>query len=229
MAEPMGVSVIIPCWGDEAPLARLLGQLAQCAAPLQIIVVDGAHSAACRALCREYGAQWLACRPCRGEQLCQGAQQAQHEALWFLHADAQLQGDPLGALRTALAQGAVGGYFAFRFAGTPPWQGRLLQWLVNLRTRVGTPYGDQGLFVWRRAYFAVGQHAPWPLFEEVRLVRGLRRRGPFRRLGAGVLVDPRRWQRDGWWRRSLRNRLLVAGYALGVPVERLARRYRAPG
>lgn len=228
MAE-LGVSVIIPCWRDEAPLARLLAQLAQCAPPLQVIVVDGAQSEACRTLCERYGAQWLAARPCRGEQLRQGAQLARHAVLWFLHADAQLQGDPLAMLRSALAAGAVGGYFAFRFAGAPPWQGRVLAWLVNLRTRFGTPYGDQGLFALRRAYFAAGEHAPWPLFEEVRLVRGLRKLGAFRRLGAGVLVDPRRWQRDGWWRRSLRNRLLVLGYALGVPVERLARLYQAPG
>nr|WP_254797454.1 glycosyltransferase [Pseudomonas aromaticivorans] len=223
----MGVSVIIPCWHDEACLARLLGQLAACAPPLQVVVVDAAQSEACRALCRQHGALWLASRPCRGAQLRQGAAQASHEALWFLHADAELCGDPLGALRAALGAGAVGGCFAFRFAGAPPWQGRLLAWLVNRRTRFGTPYGDQGLFARRGAYLAAGQHAPWPLFEEVPLVGGLRRLGAFRRLGPGVLVDPRRWLRDGWWRRSLRNRLLALGFALGVPVERLARGYRS--
>ncbi|MOA07523.1 hypothetical protein D3C78_1272260 [compost metagenome] len=226
MTEPPGVSVIIPCWHDEAPLARLLGQLAACPPPLQVVVVDAAQSAACRLLCRQHGALWLASRPCRGAQLRQGAAQASYAALWFLHADAELCGDPLAELRAALGAGAAGGYFAFRFAGAPPWQGRLLAWLVNRRTGVGVPYGDQGLFAARSAYFAAGQHAPWPLFEEVPLVRGLRRLGAFRRLGPGVLVDPRRWQRDGWWRRALRNRLLALGFALGVPPASLARRYR---
>ena len=225
MAEP-GVSVIVPCWGDEAALARLLGQLAQGAPPLQVIVVDGARSEQCRALCRQYGARWLASAPCRGEQLREGAAQAAHEMLWFLHADAELSGEPLAALRAALAAGAAGGCFAFRFAGAVPWPARLLERLVDLRTRHGVPYGDQGLFASRRAYLAAGQHAPWPLFEEVPLVRGLRRLGEFRRLGPGVLVDPRRWRRDGWWRRSLRNRLLALGFALGVPAARLARLYR---
>jgi hypothetical protein len=39
-------------------------------------------------------------------------------------------------------------------------------------------------------------------------------------------VSPRRWERDGWIRRSLMNRLLALGFALGVAPDRLARMYR---
>jgi len=63
------------------------------------------------------------------------------------------------------------------------------------------------------------------LFEEVELIRGLRRQGALVQLKQGLRVDPRRWQRDGWWWRSLRNRLFALAHRLGVPASVLARRY----
>ncbi|MCQ4347210.1 TIGR04283 family arsenosugar biosynthesis glycosyltransferase [Pseudomonas stutzeri] len=229
MSAAAGISVIVPCLRDESVLEQLLGQLQEMAGrdgqPLQVIVVDGAAGKRCRALCERYGALWVAAEPCRGEQLRQGAALASHEILWFLHADAELDGQPLAELRRAIAEGAAGGWFAFRFGGAPPWPGRLIERASNWRARFGVPYGDQGLFVRRDAYFAAGQHAPWPLFEEVPLVRSLRRHAELRCLASGLRVSSRRWQRDGWWRRSLGNRLLALGFLLGLSPQRLARLY----
>lgn len=229
MNAELAISVIIPCFHDEQPLERLLGQLRaaerQAGAPLQIIVVDAAASERCRMLCQNHGALWVTATPCRGEQLRQGAALAEHEILWFLHADAELDGQPLDALRQTITAGSAGGYFAFRFSGVPCWQGRVLERLVAWRNRIGVPYGDQGLFARRNVYFAVGQHAPWPLFEEVPLVEGLREYGDFRSLDQGLRVSPRRWQRDGWWRRACRNRLLAMGFMLGISPATLARLY----
>lgn len=229
MPDQTPISVIVPCWRDEAVLGPLLAQLHRLAQAsrqvLQIIVVDAARSQSCREICLRHGAQWLPASPCRGEQLRQGAGHARHSILWFLHADAQLRGNPLPELRAAICAGAVAGYFTFRFAGPACWQSRSLERLIGWRNHFGVPYGDQGLFVEASAYRACGQHSPWPLFEEVELVKCLRQIGRVVRLDQGVQVDPRRWQRDGWWRRSLRNRLLALGYAVGLPPSRLAELY----
>lgn len=229
MSGAAGISVIVPCLRDEAVLESLLGQLEEAARQdgqaLQVIVVDAAGSKRCRALCERHGALWVAAEPCRGMQLRQGAALATRDILWFLHADAELDGQPLAELRRAIAEGAAGGWFAFRFGGTPPWSGRLIERATNWRTRFGVPYGDQGLFVRRDAYFAAGQHAPWPLFEEVPLIRSLRALARLRCVAQGLRVSPRRWQRDGWWRRSLGNRLLALGFMLGISPQRLARLY----
>lgn len=229
MADSVPISVIIPCWRDEAVLGALLVQLTQLARSsqqkLQLIVVDAASSPECHELCLQYGAQWLSAKPCRGEQLRLGASQARYPILWFLHADATLQGNPLPEISAAYSDGAIGGYFAFRFAGAACWQSRTLEKLIALRNHFGVPYGDQGLFVEATAYLASGQHRPWPLFEEVELIKRLRRLGRFVHLAEGVRVDARRWQRDGWWRRSIRNRMLALAYACGVPASRLATLY----
>lgn len=195
---------------------------------LQLIVVDAARSQNCREICLQHDAQWLPAHPCRGEQMRLGAAHARYSILWFLHADAQLFGNPLPKLCAAIDAGAVGGYFAFRFAGPACWQSRSLEKLIAVRNRFGVPYGDQGLFILASAYQVCGQHRPWPLFEEVELIDRLRRLGRFVRLERGLQIDPRRWQRDGWWSRSLRNRLLAFGYAVGLSPYRLAGRY-SPG
>jgi len=135
MPERSAISVIVPCWRDERALARLLDGLGELFARAEIIseiiVVDGADNEQCRQLCERYAARWLPAKPCRGEQLRLGASHARHPLLWFLHADAQLHGDPLPAMQKAIASGATGGYFRFRFAGRTGWQGKLLEQLIT--------------------------------------------------------------------------------------------------
>lgn len=221
------ISVIIPCYYDELRLCCLLRQLgALSRRPEEIIVIDAADSPECRALCQEYGAIHLASTPSRGRQLKAGADRAQGGVLWFLHADARLMGDPLTVMTGVLEKGAVGGYFRFRFDEPRSWEATFLETAIAIRTRFGIPYGDQGLFMTREAYFLSGGHAPWPLFEEVPLVQGLRRNGRFTALGESILVDPRRWIEEGWWRRTWRNRFLALLFFFDVPPERLAVHYK---
>ena len=224
------VSVIIPCYHDEAELARLLNQLHNLQNhPLEIIVVDGADSKKCREICNQYHVLWLSNEPCRGQQLLAGAALAQGDVLWFLHADARLPADPLPAITAAFEQGAaVGGYFRFRFDAPRTWSTLVLEFAIALRCRFGgVPYGDQGLFISRQTYIQVGGHAPWPLFEEVPLVRGARCMGKFLSLREPIFVDSRRWQRDGWWQRTWNNRKLALGFACGVTPHDLASLYHS--
>ena len=223
------VSIIIPCYHDEAELARLLNQLHQLPhRPAEIIVVDGADSKKCREICNQYHVLWLASELCRGQQLLAGAALAQGDVLWFLHADACLPTDPLTAMTAAFEQDAVGGYFRFRFDAPRTWSTLILESAIALRCRFGgVPYGDQGLFISRQTYIQVGGHAPWPLFEEVPLVRGARCMGKFLPLSEPIFVDSRRWKRDGWWRRTWNNRKLALGFACGVTPDDLASLYHS--
>lgn len=221
------VAAIIPVLGDADPLRDLLDTFRRMSdGPREVIVVDGAGDECCRVQCRERGARYLSSRPGRGHQLHCGALAAEADVVWFVHADAVPPPDAIALIRRQLARGATGGYFRFRFTGNRSWYKSLLATLINLRSRWGVPYGDQGLFATRAAYVRAGGFPDVPLFEEVPLVKALRRLGRFRPLGAAIGVSPRRWEQDGWMRRTLENRLLALGYALGVPPARLAQRYR---
>ena len=86
------------------------------------------------------------------------------------------------------------------------------------------PYGDQGLLIARRLYDAVGGFAPLPLMEDVDLVRRLGRRRLVR-IGARCVASARRYRRDGFVRRPLRNLLCLLLYFIGVPPARIVRLY----
>jgi rSAM/selenodomain-associated transferase 2 len=219
--------VIIPVLGDTRALHTLLERLRNMPAPpTEILVIDGAGDQSLRDFCRHSAIGYLGTRAGRGHQLHSGALAARAEILWFLHADAMPA--PAGGIRIRqqIAGGCLGGYFRFRFSGRRTVARSVLAALINLRARIGVPYGDQGIFVTRAAYLAAGGFPDVPLFEEVPLVRALRRAGDFAALPIDIGVSPRRWERDGWIRRTVENRLLALGYMLGIPPARLARRYR---
>ena len=221
------IAIVIPVLKDTTALQALLERIRNWALqPAELIVVSADSSLQVRQLCRERNCRYIESVSCRGTQLDRGAEAATADVLWFLHADAEPHADSLSEISQAVEQGAAGGYFRFMFTGEPVWWKTLLERLINLRIRAGgIPYGDQGIFVRGKAYVEAGGFAHQPLFEEVALVKNLRSRGHFRALALPIGVAARRWERDGWWYRSLTNRGLAIRYRLGVPAERLAEHY----
>lgn len=224
----MRIGIVIPEHADMPALESLLGAISGWPVrPAEIIVVSPDSDTRPAVLCERHGAKLLTGPANRGAQLDIGARACSCEALWFLHASAEPHPQSLPAIAAAIGSGAESGCFRFAFAGPPAAIKRMIAALANLRVRLGgVAYGDQGLFATTEAYEAAGGFARAPLFEEVSLVRGLRRRGTFRRLDLILRASPRRFERDGWIRRSLLNRWLSLCYMVGVPAERLATGYR---
>jgi rSAM/selenodomain-associated transferase 2 len=226
-ANQVRLSVVIPVLEDLAQLRELLDTLTQLTdPPEEILVADGAGQAACLALCKERNCVYVTTRPGRGHQLHTAAGRAKGKIIWFLHADTRPDTNAATLIHHSIAAGADSGYFRFRFAGMTNRYRGFLEQLINWRARIGVPYGDQGLFATRDAYARTGGFPDVPLFEEVPFIRALRRRGHFVRIDAPIGVSPRRWERDGWIRRTLHNRLLALGYMLGISPATLARRYQ---
>ncbi|MET0657473.1 MAG: glycosyltransferase, partial [Steroidobacteraceae bacterium] len=194
-------------------------------APAEIIVVDGAGSAATASVCSRFGARWIASAPGRGVQLASGVRAASSEILWFVHADCLPATDAVGSIREVIAAGAHGGYFRFRFGGRRGVVQRVLECCIAWRCRIGMVYGDQGIFVRRTAYAASPGFRAEPLFEEVALVRALKASRRFVGLHSPMAVSPRRWQRDGFMQRTAMNRMLATSHALGVRASTLAQWY----
>jgi rSAM/selenodomain-associated transferase 2 len=221
------VSVVIPVLEDAASLEAILETLhAAPSGPDEIIVVDGGSGDECVTVALQHECAYLRTRPGRGHQLDAGGNCASDDVIWFLHADAHPGDSAIESIRRAIEDGATGGYFRFRFTGKLTWYKRLLARLINWRAQFGIPYGDQGLFFRKSDYIELGGFADAPLFEEVMLVKAARRSGPFVEIANPIGVSSRRWERDGWLRRTLENRLLALGYILGISPHRLAHRYR---
>jgi len=226
MSSVTGIAVVIPVLGDAAELDALLARL-EAQRPDEIVVVSGRADAAVAALCDRHACAYVEAPANRGVQLDAGARRARAAVLWFVHADAQVPDDALAVIAAAARGGAESGHFRFAFQGPTTWYKRALAQLIALRIRCGgMVYGDQGIFARRDVYLDLGGFAPWPLFEEVQLVRRLRARGTFRALPRVLAVATRRWERDGWLRRTLHNRWLALRFALGYRPEALAASYR---
>ena len=225
------IAIVIPVLGDSTRLRALLGLIADWKLqPREIIVVAADADPQASALCDDRACRYLTSEPCRGRQQDLGARATRADILWFLHADATPGPSSLGDIAAAVAGGADGGHFRFAFSGSPKRRKAAIEWLTNLRVRLGgIPYGDQGIFVRRDIYLECGGFPHQPLFEEVALVRNLRSRGRFRALATPIGVSPRRWERDGWIRRSLNNRYLALAYARGQTAHRAAARYDPSG
>lgn len=220
------ISLVIPVLGDHAQLRELLDRVRDLTTkPFETIIVDGGDDQSIAALCDRYGCVYLSTRRGRGHQLHAGAMRSSGAVIWFLHADAQPPAQAIEKIRDGIDAGLVGGYFRFRFAGPRALHKSLLASLINLRCRFGIPYGDQGLFIRRSTYLDIGGFDDVPLFEEVRFVRAARAAGRFKALDVELGVSARRWERDGWLRRTLQNRSLAAGHLLGISSTRLARIY----
>jgi rSAM/selenodomain-associated transferase 2 len=160
----------------------------------------------------------------RATQMNDGAARARGEWLLFLHADSRLPPAWLDAFR-ALPCSAVGGWFTFAL-DDPAWQARLIERGVALRVRLfRLPYGDQGIFVRADAFRALGGFRDLPFLEDVEFVRRLVRAGRVREIPLPLITSARRWRRDGWFRRSLRNLAIVTAYFAGVPPSRLLQWY----
>lgn len=219
-------SIVIPVLRDTQALTSLLNRLrSHSDQPDEIIVVNASEDIQVTQLCAALNCQNIRSDVGRGKQLDAGAAQAGSDLLWFLHADAEPHPASLESMRRAVRAGAIGGYFRFRFTGETAWYKTLLERLINLRSRFGVPYGDQGLFIKRSTYAEAGGFPDAALFEEVPLVQAARKSGRFVPLATAIGVSPRRWERDGWIRRTFSNRLLALGYMLGIPPDRLARFY----
>jgi rSAM/selenodomain-associated transferase 2 len=215
------LSVVVPTLDEEAQVAGAVRSALDGAD--EVIVVDGGSRDRTMAVAREAGARTFLGPRGRGPQLHAGARRAGGEWLVFLHADTRLQGGWAEEVRSV--EGAVGG--AFRFAVEAPGLAfRCLETAVALRCRLfGLPYGDQALFVRRQAYDRAGGFPPYPLMEDVSLVRRLSGLGRLVFLSHRAYTSPRRWRRHGILRTTLRNVWLLARFTCGEPPERLARGY----
>ena len=222
----MLVSIIIPTL-DEAPtIGATLAALVGLRGATEVIVVDGGSRDDTVAIARRSGARVIEGARGRGTQLHVGACAARGDALWFLHADTLPPVDAIARITAALAHDAqtVGGNFRLRFDGTDG-AARFLTWLYPRLRRLGLAYGDSGFFVRRAVYEQCGGFQSFPIFEDLDLLRRLKRRGRFVHLDAELVTSARRFAGRSFALTFARWSILQGLYWLGVHPRRLARGY----
>ena len=234
-AETPLVSIVIPVLHDAGELERLLADLLRqpprgnedCAGKEVIVVNGDAADPGIRRLRGRFPAvRWAVAEPGRARQMNAGARLASGAWLLFLHADTCPAQGWLEEIRRIDADArTVAGALRLQLRSRD-WRARVVERGVAWRVRrLGLPYGDQGIFVRRAVFDRLGGYRPLPLMEDVDLVRRVRRCGRMACSQVPILVSARRWEREGWTRRTALNLLLLLAYSAGVPPTRLARAY----
>ena len=222
----MRVSIVIPTLDERNHIGLLLSDLE----PLrqtghEVIIADGASTDGTRTLAGARADRLLLAPQGRASQMNAGAGTATGDVLWFLHADSRVLPRAQSQLLDACRTGAIWGRFDVRLAGHRPLL-RLVERMMNWRSRLtGIATGDQGIFVTRAAFEAVGGFPPIPLMEDVALSKALRRQARPVCLSGPILTSSRRWEENGILSTILLMWRLRLAYALGADPRRLADLY----
>lgn len=202
----MSITIIIPTLRVDEALESLLEQL-----PRDVIVVNGGpetYSFKDRNI--------INCNPGRGLQLKTGAQFAKGEWLFFLHADSELSTGWWNVLEQHMKSDADKALaFRLRF-DDDGFFARLLEHWVRFRCWLfALPYGDQGLFISRDLYDAVGGYSDMPLMEDVDIIKRIGRARL--KMSAHVMTtSAEKYNKYGYLIRMVRNGFCLLLYKLGV-------------
>lgn len=227
------LTIVIPTLNGETTLATTLTALvpgAMSGLVCQLVIADGGSTDATLAIADAAGADIVNAERGRGRQLTAGSDAARGDWLLFLHDDTVLEQGWEREVHAFIDQAVTAGDLrraaAFRFKlNDNSRPARLLEAIVGLRCRfLGLSYGDQGLLISRRFYEELGGFRPIPLMEDVDIMRRVGRRR-LTLLDHKAVTNSRRYLRDGYVRRSLRNLICLTLYFLGVRPATLARIY----
>lgn len=218
------VSIVIPTYNEECCIGHTIRAISRLQGDFEVIVADGGSTDRTVAIAEKLATVVHAPRG-RGPQQAEGASAARGNVLWFLHADTIPAADALASIRLALADPRVaGGNFSLRFDGDIRAARQLTSIYPYLRL-IGLCYGDSGIFVRSSVYKACGGFMPYPLFEDVDLVRRIRRHGAFRTLPETLVTSSRRFEHRNFARVFAEWTALQMLYWAGVSPNRLAQMY----
>jgi len=225
--------VVIPALNAARRLPECLASLTEARGLLRaVIVCDGGSQDATIDIARAAGSAVLVSARGRGGQIAAGVEAARRVAApgdWvlILHADTVPEPGWSATAREAILRAPASmKAFHFRFAlDDDAPHARRFERRVNRRARLlKLPYGDQGLMLPMAFLDALSGFKPWPLFEDVDIVRRIGGRR-LEELPVRAITSAERFQQEGYLARSSKNLFLLARYFLGAPPERLARSY----
>ncbi|WP_370088242.1 glycosyltransferase [Ekhidna sp.] len=226
------LSIILPTLNEEAFLRRtILHTLERAESPerLELLVVDAGSTDGTVQSIEDLNVQVLQ-KPefifKKHESLTYGVSKSTHDIIMFLDADTLLPRHFDVLIEEKLKNdSAVGGAFEFAFED-PDWKLALLTLVNRIRYRWGKVfYGDQAVFVRRKALDQIGGVPKEPLMETAFLCKELRKVGQLSIIRPALKTSPRRFKTHGFFKVSWFDLNMFIRFNLGLPVSGYAKRY----
>lgn len=224
MSAPSDLSVVVPTLDEADAVGALLGDLAiQRDVHVEVVVADGGSTDDTVSIAIERDATVITAPRGRASQMNAGADVASADWLLFLHADSRLR-DP-ATLRRSLdcmvwerrGSEMIAGHFGLRFSDAP----RTLRYrFLEAKTRLNRPYtihGDQGFFVARATFQALGGFdETLPFLEDERFAAQVQQCGRWVALPDTIETSARRFQTEGFARRYFVMSVIMAAWHSGT-------------
>lgn len=219
------ISVIIPVYHEDETLLRTIQTLYAHSVEndFELILVDTLERTTLNDLHVKKARIGYAPKG-RASQMNEGAAMAEGESLLFLHADTRL---PKG-WDTLIAPYYEAGAFSLAI-DSPKIALKIIAFCANLRTRITKiPYGDQGQFFQASVFKKLGGYASIELMEDVEIMKRLKKQGVnITLLPQKAHTSARRWEKEGIFYTTFRNRVLSFLYLCGVSPSKLSAYYKA--
>ena len=222
LTENAKISLIIPCYKEGKLLRRMERQLRPYKKDLEILFVDGGEN--------HFSGEYRVIRSKKGRalQMNLGAEESSGDILFFLHCDSILPKGFVREIREGIKH-SLAGCLGIRFKNPSPLMG-ICSLISNHRVLDRkVMFGDQGIFVDRNCFFAMGKFPVLPLMEDYQFSLNLKKQGILPYLAKKrILTSDRRFQGNFLKKLSLMWKMnrLRARYRKGEDIEQLAKEYR---
>jgi rSAM/selenodomain-associated transferase 2 len=228
------ISVIIPAFNEESCIEKTLIQLSvlKCPEEKEIIVADGGSLDRTVDIALKY-AKVVHSEKGKAIQLNTGARSASGEILFFVHADMLIPDGVLAAICDQIGNGYDGGGF-YNVFDQHNAKIKRLGTLMNLRFSGNKEqgggcifYGDNGIFVTKKAFEELGGFKEIPIMEDYDFSVRMKSKFNVRRIREPRLIlSARRHVKAGFFKTRFQWILIKKLYLLGFPTKALANWYK---
>lgn len=194
------ISVIIPTLNEAENIGRLLDHLKKCSVTSpEIIVVDGGSSDETIAFAKAQSITVLSAPKGRASQMNAGARIAQHDILYFLHADSFPPEKYDAHIQKEVEQWNEAGCFRMQFDSSHWWL-QLAGWFTKFQWRACRG-GDQSQFITKKLFNEIGGFdESYTIYEDNDLINKLYELDEFVVIQERITTSARRYQSNGTWR-----------------------------
>lgn len=197
--KPPKISVIIPVLNEEETLDKLLPYLQSKAAnysELQVIVSDGGSSDNTISIASKYGVTWVSTARGRARQMNAGAEKANGQILYFLHADSFPPKHFDQTIISAINSGISAGCFRLKF-NVPNRFLSFFAWFSRFNFTLCRG-GDQSLFITQSLFTSLGGFdEEYKIYEDNEFIGRIYRKASFKVLPQEVITSARKYQHNG--------------------------------
>lgn len=224
----MRVSIIIPTLNEAHNLPGLLKRLREGDPEkrTEIIVVDAYSKDDTKAVAQDLGANvYCSAGQGRAIQMNYGAELAQHELLYFVHADTLPPLSYLGDLEQAIKENYSVGCFRYIFDTEHP----LLK-INAFFTRFPMLWcrgGDQSLFITSELFKKMnGFREDYVIMEDFEFIKRIKKDHDFRIIPKNMIVSARKYGENSYFRVQIANLVVFNMYRFGYTQEQMVNTYR---